>query len=200
MNHGFACGRCCSVAIGVTIRMDGGSLLERLTIRTVLLTGFGLMIGLWLFAGYQITQRLQNARRESTAVGARYQHAGIARVRAHSGAGSVSIAPRRAARTGHAGQSWRRNRARVCRHRLAADASMCRSSTRPRSASRSPVCAGRSPTFEWSRTTSWQPIAAVGRPRRAISCAARAQASVGGACLDEVWRSIAPRSSSSSAT
>ena len=51
------------------------SLLERLTIRTVLLTGFGLMLGLWLFAGYQITQRLQNARRESTAVGARYQRA-----------------------------------------------------------------------------------------------------------------------------
>ena len=50
-------------------------LLERLTIRTVLLTGFGLMLGLWLFAGYQITQRLQDARRESTAVGARYQHA-----------------------------------------------------------------------------------------------------------------------------
>jgi signal transduction histidine kinase len=52
-----------------------GPLLERLTIRTVLLAGFGLMLGLWLFAGYQVTQRLQRTERESAAVGARYQHA-----------------------------------------------------------------------------------------------------------------------------
>jgi signal transduction histidine kinase len=52
-----------------------GPLLERLTIRTVLLAGFGMMLSLWLFAGYQVTQRLQNAQRESVAVSARYQHA-----------------------------------------------------------------------------------------------------------------------------
>jgi hypothetical protein len=52
-----------------------GPLLERLTIRTVLLAGFGLMLSLWLFAGYQVTQRLQNAQRESVVVSARYQHA-----------------------------------------------------------------------------------------------------------------------------
>jgi signal transduction histidine kinase len=52
-----------------------GPLLERLTIRTVLLAGFGLMLGLWLFAGYQVTQRLQRTQRESAAVSARYQHA-----------------------------------------------------------------------------------------------------------------------------
>lgn len=52
-----------------------GPLLERLTIRNVLLAGFGLMVGLWLFAGYQITQRLQDAQGESAGVSRRYQHA-----------------------------------------------------------------------------------------------------------------------------
>lgn len=52
-----------------------GPLPGRLTIRTVLLVGFGLMFGLWIFAGYQVTQRLQRAQRDSAAVSARYQHA-----------------------------------------------------------------------------------------------------------------------------
>ena len=47
--------------------------LERLTIRTVLLTGFGLMLGLWLFAGYQVTQRVRLAQRNSAGIGTRYQ-------------------------------------------------------------------------------------------------------------------------------
>ena len=38
-----------------------GRVIERLTIRTVLLAGFGVMLGLWLFAGYQVTQRLRLA-------------------------------------------------------------------------------------------------------------------------------------------
>ena len=46
---------------------------ERLTIRTVLLTGFGLMLGLWLFAGYQVTQRVRLAQRNSEGIGTRYQ-------------------------------------------------------------------------------------------------------------------------------
>src|SRR5688500_3286671 len=50
-------------------------LVERLTIRTVLLSGFGLMLGLWLFAGYQVTERLQAVQRDGTAVSARYQQA-----------------------------------------------------------------------------------------------------------------------------
>jgi signal transduction histidine kinase len=50
-------------------------LVERLTIRTVLLTGFGLMVGLWLFAGYQVTQRLRAVQHDSAAVSVRYQHA-----------------------------------------------------------------------------------------------------------------------------
>jgi signal transduction histidine kinase len=49
-------------------------LLERLTIRAVLLAGFGLMLGLWLFAGYTVTERLRTAQRDSAAVSARYQH------------------------------------------------------------------------------------------------------------------------------
>lgn len=50
-----------------------GRLLERLTIRSVLLAGFGLMLGLWLFAGYQVTQRVQRAQRDSAGIGIRYQ-------------------------------------------------------------------------------------------------------------------------------
>jgi signal transduction histidine kinase len=48
-------------------------LVERLTIRAVLLSGFGLMLGLWLFAGYQVTDRLRGVQRDSTAVSVRYQ-------------------------------------------------------------------------------------------------------------------------------
>ena len=44
---------------------DMGRIIERLTIRTVLLAGFGLMLGLWLFAGYQVTQRVGQAQRNS---------------------------------------------------------------------------------------------------------------------------------------
>ena len=46
---------------------------ERLTIRTVLLAGFGVMLGLWLFAGYQVTQRVRATQRNSSGIGARYQ-------------------------------------------------------------------------------------------------------------------------------
>ena len=52
-----------------------GRLVERLTIRSVLLSGFGLMLGLWLFAGYQVNERLQRVQRDGTAVSARYQQA-----------------------------------------------------------------------------------------------------------------------------
>jgi signal transduction histidine kinase len=57
---------------------------ERLTIRTVLLAGFGLMLGLWLFAGYQVTQRVRQAQRNSTGIGSRYQQSQelLAQVRA----------------------------------------------------------------------------------------------------------------------
>jgi signal transduction histidine kinase len=52
-----------------------GRVLRRLTIRTVLLAGFGLMLGLWLFAGYQVTQRVRQAQRNSGGIGTRYQQA-----------------------------------------------------------------------------------------------------------------------------
>ena len=42
-----------------------GRVFERLTIRTVLLAGFGLMLGLWLFAGYHVTQRVRQVQRNS---------------------------------------------------------------------------------------------------------------------------------------
>jgi signal transduction histidine kinase len=57
------------------MRVMGVRLLERLTIRTVLFSGFGLMLGLWLFAGYQVTERMKAAQRESEAVSARYMQA-----------------------------------------------------------------------------------------------------------------------------
>jgi signal transduction histidine kinase len=48
---------------------------EGLTIRAALLAGFGLMLGLWLFVGYQVTLRMQEAQREAVAVSARYLQA-----------------------------------------------------------------------------------------------------------------------------
>jgi len=50
-----------------------GRVIERLTIRTVLLAGFGLMLGLWLFAGYHVTQRVRQVQRNSAGIGTRYQ-------------------------------------------------------------------------------------------------------------------------------
>jgi signal transduction histidine kinase len=50
-----------------------GQVVERLTIRTVLLAGFGVMLGLWLFAGYQVTQRVRQAQRNSTGIETRYR-------------------------------------------------------------------------------------------------------------------------------
>jgi signal transduction histidine kinase len=46
-----------------------------LTIRAALLAGFSLTLGLWLFAGYQVTLRMQETQREGAAAGARYQQA-----------------------------------------------------------------------------------------------------------------------------
>ena len=48
---------------------------EELTIRAALLAGFGLMLGLWFFAGYQVTLRMQAAQRDGVATSARYQQA-----------------------------------------------------------------------------------------------------------------------------
>src|SRR5215475_486695 len=45
------------------------------TIRTALLVGFGLTLGLWLFAGYQVTQRMTDEQRDAAAINARYVHA-----------------------------------------------------------------------------------------------------------------------------
>jgi len=50
-------------------------LFNRLTIRSVLLTGFGLMLGLWLFAGYQVLQRVRATQESSARIGSRYQQA-----------------------------------------------------------------------------------------------------------------------------
>src|SRR5262245_7086959 len=45
------------------------------TIRTALLVGFGLTLGLWLFAGYQVTRRMTDEQRDAAAINARYIHA-----------------------------------------------------------------------------------------------------------------------------
>lgn len=45
------------------------------TIRTALLVGFGLTLGLWLFAGYQVTRRMTDEQRDAAAINGRYIHA-----------------------------------------------------------------------------------------------------------------------------
>ena len=56
-------------------RVMGMRLGEGLTIRAVLLAGFGLTLGLWCFAGYQVTLRIQAAQRDGVAVSVRYLQA-----------------------------------------------------------------------------------------------------------------------------
>ena len=53
----------------------GNRFADGLTIRAVLLAGFSLTLGLWLFVGYQVTLRMQETQREGAAAGARYQQA-----------------------------------------------------------------------------------------------------------------------------
>ena len=49
--------------------------MKNVTIRTALLVGFGLTLGLWLFAGYQVTRRMTDEQRDAAAINARYIHA-----------------------------------------------------------------------------------------------------------------------------
>ncbi len=50
---------------------------ERLVrpIRAALFLGFGLIVGIWLFAGYYFTRRIADGERQSAAINARYRHA-----------------------------------------------------------------------------------------------------------------------------
>jgi signal transduction histidine kinase len=47
---------------------------DRLAIRTVLLLGFGLTLGLWLFSGYYFTRRVADVQRQSASIHQRYMH------------------------------------------------------------------------------------------------------------------------------
>jgi signal transduction histidine kinase len=66
---------------------------RELTLRLALLAGFGLTLGLWLFAGYQVTRRLERAEREAADLNARYVQAQdvLASVRAQVLLASVFI-------------------------------------------------------------------------------------------------------------
>lgn len=54
--------------------MKTGGNLDRPTTRTSLFLGFGLTLGLWLFAGYYFTQRVADVGRQSDAINRRYMH------------------------------------------------------------------------------------------------------------------------------
>jgi signal transduction histidine kinase len=51
------------------------SFVRPLTIRAALVVGFGLTLGLWLFAGYQVSLRIREAQRDAVAVSTRYLQA-----------------------------------------------------------------------------------------------------------------------------
>jgi signal transduction histidine kinase len=51
------------------------NILSRLSIRSVLLLGFGLTLGLWLFSGYYFTRRVTDLQRDSAQVTGRYVRA-----------------------------------------------------------------------------------------------------------------------------
>jgi len=44
-------------------------------IRAALFLGFGLIVGIWLFAGYYFTRRIADVERQAAAINARYRHA-----------------------------------------------------------------------------------------------------------------------------
>jgi signal transduction histidine kinase len=72
---------------------SGDGLFKHPTIKAVLFLGFGLTLGLWLFAGYQFTAQMAEVEREAAAVNARYTHAQdlLATVRAQILLGSVYV-------------------------------------------------------------------------------------------------------------
>lgn len=67
--------------------------LSGLTIRAALLLGFGLTVGLWLFAGFQFTRRMADVEKEASEVNVRYMHAQelLSTVRAQVLIGSISV-------------------------------------------------------------------------------------------------------------
>jgi signal transduction histidine kinase len=52
-----------------------GALLKGLTIRAAIVLGFGLTLGLWVFAGWYFTDRISTVQRDSEAINARYMRA-----------------------------------------------------------------------------------------------------------------------------
>ena len=67
--------------------------IEGITIKAALLLGFGLTFGLWVFVGYQFTQRITEVQREAAEINARYIHAQelLSTVRAQVLLGSVYV-------------------------------------------------------------------------------------------------------------
>ena len=67
--------------------------LHGLTIKASILLGFGLTLGLWVFASYQFTRRMADVEREAAAVNARYMRAQelLSTVRAQILIGSVYV-------------------------------------------------------------------------------------------------------------
>jgi signal transduction histidine kinase len=63
------------------------------TIRAALLLGFGLTLGLWLFAGYQLGRRMVEVQNDAAAISARYMHSQelLSTVRAQVLLGSVYV-------------------------------------------------------------------------------------------------------------
>ena len=67
--------------------------IQGITIKAALLLGFGLTFGLWVFVGYQFTQRITEVQREAAEINARYIHAQelLSTVRAQVLLGSVYV-------------------------------------------------------------------------------------------------------------
>jgi signal transduction histidine kinase len=67
--------------------------IEGITIKAALLLGFGLTLGLWVFVGYQFTQRITAVQREAAEINSRYIHAQelLSTVRAQVLLGSVYV-------------------------------------------------------------------------------------------------------------
>src|SRR5687768_7287163 len=70
-----------------------GALLKGLTIRAAIVLGFGLTLGLWVFAGWYFTDRITTVQRDAEAINARYMRAQelLTTVRSEVLFGSLSV-------------------------------------------------------------------------------------------------------------
>ena len=137
-------------------------------IRAALFLGFGLIVGIWLFAGYFFTRRIADVERQAAAINARYRHAQelLSTVRSQVLVGSVYVRDALMDPDAASASDYRRrleDSYTVVNQALQQYVPVLDST---RSASRCRGCGARSANSGASCWTSWRRTPAGGRPKR----------------------------------